>query len=131
MKNLFLQTTSVIRKMIEKRISINPMSVGEISTFQVKYLPDSTILGCPESMIFCIINSYLHKIQSGMREKDAIMEIEEEEFENFNNIHSPAILTDYIRYRLNEEYPIFAYLYTDNLIHDFYDMISNKIAVYE
>ncbi|MDR1347533.1 MAG: hypothetical protein LBJ63_03760 [Prevotellaceae bacterium] len=124
MENLFSKTTSVIRRMIEKRISTNPMSVGDISPLHIKYLPDNTIWNCPESMIFSIINSYLHKIRLGVCEKDAVMEIEEEEFANYN-IHLPATLESYVQYRLNEEYPIFAYLYTDSLINDFYYMISS------
>ncbi|MDR1199097.1 MAG: hypothetical protein LBK94_08845 [Prevotellaceae bacterium] len=124
MENLFSKTTSVIRRMIEKRISTNPLLVGDILPLHVKCLSNSTIWNCPESMIFSIINSYLHKIRSGMSEKDAVTEIEEEEFANYN-LHLPATLAGYVQYRLNEEYPIFAYLYTDSLINDFYYIISN------
>ncbi|MDR1552278.1 MAG: hypothetical protein LBS69_02290 [Prevotellaceae bacterium] len=126
MGNLFSKKTAIVRKMIEKRISTNPMSIGEISSSQVKYLSDNTVWNCPESMIFSIINSYLHRIRFGKDEKNAIIEIEiEEESGNYNN-HLPTKLTDYIHYRLHEEYPIFAYLYTADLIYDFYDMISNQ-----
>ncbi|MDR2125865.1 MAG: hypothetical protein LBP63_03440 [Prevotellaceae bacterium] len=123
MENLFLKKTSVIRKMIEKRVSIRPMAVGDILPSQVKYLSDSTILECPESMIFHIIDSYLYGIRLGKDEKNAIMEIENEEKSGIYDIEIPTNITDYIRYRLQEEYPIFAYLYTNNLIHDFYDMV--------
>jgi hypothetical protein len=124
MENLFSKKTTVIRRMIEKRILANPMSAGEISPSQVKCLSNNTVWNCPESMIFSIINSFLYRIRFGKDEKNAIIEIEiEEESGNYNK-HLPTKLTDYIHYRLNEEYPIFAYLYTDDLIHDFYDMIS-------
>jgi hypothetical protein len=109
--------------MIEKRISTNPLRVGEILPSQVKYLPDSTICECPECMIFNIINSYLYKIRLGTAEKNAIKEIEAEEVGN-RNIILPSTLVGYVHYRLNKEYPIFSYLYTDDLIYVFYDMIS-------
>jgi hypothetical protein len=126
MENLFSKKTSVIRKMIEKRISTNPMSVGDILPSQVKYLSDSTVWNCPESMIFNIIDSYLYKIRLGKNEKDAIKEIDTCEESIICNTDLPTNLTKYVHYRLNEEYPIFAYLYTDSLIHDFYDMISKS-----
>jgi hypothetical protein len=124
MENLFSKKTSVIRKMIEKRISTSPMSVGDILSSQVKYLSNSTVWNCPEGMIFNIIDSYLYKIRLGKDEKTAIAEIETDEVSENYNIDLPTNLTDYVHYRLNKEYPVFAYLYTNDLIHDFYDMIS-------
>ncbi|MDR2292175.1 MAG: hypothetical protein LBE11_01715 [Prevotellaceae bacterium] len=126
MENLFSKKTSVIRKMIEKRISTSPMSTGDILPAQVKYLSDSTVWNCPESMIFNIIDSYLYKIKLGKNEKDAIKEIETDEASIIYDINLPTNITDYVHYRLNEEYPVFAYLYTDSLIHDFYDMVSKS-----
>lgn len=116
--------------MIEKRILTNPMSVGEILPSQVKYLSDSTVWNCPEGMIFNIIDLYLYKIRFGKDKKDAIKEIEtEEKSENYSVM--PANITDYIHYRLNEEYPIFTYLYTDSLIRDFYDIVIKQLNMSE
>ncbi|MDR2065175.1 MAG: hypothetical protein LBP85_05655 [Prevotellaceae bacterium] len=130
MKNLFSKKTFIIRKMIEKRILTNPMSVGEILPSQVKYLSDSTVWNCPEGMIFNIIDLYLYKIRFGKDKKDAIKEIEtEEKSENYSVM--PANITDYIHYRLNEEYPIFTYLYTDSLIRDFYDIVIKQLNMSE
>jgi hypothetical protein len=125
--------TDVIRKMIEKRILRRPMIQGDILPSQVKYLPDIAVWGCPEGMIFNIINSYIQKQQTGIYdiENEIIEEIEEEDNifdENYYTSSSyPKTLIPYVHYRLSKEYPDFAYLYTSDLIDEFHNMLKQII----
>ncbi|MDR2127092.1 MAG: hypothetical protein LBP63_09720 [Prevotellaceae bacterium] len=125
--------TDIIRKMIEKRMLRRPMIAGDISLSQLKYLPDIAVWGCPEGMIFNIINEYIQKQQTEIydNEDEIIEEIEEENNAFEGNYHNsslyPKALIPYVHYRLRKEYPDFAYLYTNDLINEFYNMLKQII----
>jgi hypothetical protein len=131
--NSLQDRTDIIRKMIEKRILRRPMIQGDILPAQVKYLPDIAVWGCPEGMIFNIINEYIQKQQTEYydTESEIIEEIEDEDnsFDgnNYKSSSYPKTLIQYIHYRLRKEYPEFDYLYTNDLITEFYNMLKQII----
>lgn len=121
----FKQRTEIIREMIVQRMSYAPHP-DDLSISELKVWPDLLIWGCPEGMIFNIINSARLYLNQGFSVQEAIREIEECEEGNVNDTRLFSSLNEYILYRLQKEYSPFAYLYDDVLLTRFENFVSGK-----
>ena len=121
----FKQRTEIIREMIAQRMSYAPHP-DDLSISELRVWPDLLIWGCPEGMIFNIINSARLYLNQGFSVQEAIREIEECEEGNVNDTRLFSSLNEYILYRLQKEYSPFAYLYDDVLLTRFENFVSSK-----
>lgn len=121
----FKQRTEIIREMIVQRMSYAPHP-DDLSISELRVWPDLLIWGCPEGMIFNIINSARLYLNQGFSVQEAIREIEECEEGNVNDTRLFSSLNEYILYRLQKEYSPFAYLYDDVLLTRFENFVSSK-----
>lgn len=125
----FHQRSEIIREMIAERMKYAPHP-GDLSFSELKNWPELLIWGFPEGTIFNIVTSYYLYLKQGYTAVDAICEIEALE-ENRGDIFPMESLTEYVKYRLEKEYTSFNYLYSEELLHSFQNLIKRNLQIYE
>ena len=123
------QRTEIIRETITERMKYTPQP-GDLSFSELKNCPELLIWGFPEGTIFNIVTSYYLYLKQGYTAKDAICEIEALE-ENRGDIFPTNTLTEYVKYRLQKEHAPFVYLYSEELLHSFQNLIKRNLQIYE
>ena len=105
----FQERTEIIRGMIAQRMRQSPCS-EDISFTTLQTWPELLIWGFPEGMIFNIIVSCDLELKKGYDLQQAIQAVESNE-ESQPHEFPDRHLINYIKYRLQKEYPQYVYLY--------------------
>ena len=111
----FQERTEIIRGMIAQRMRQSPCS-EDISFTTLQTWPELLIWGFPEGMIFNIIVSCDLELKKGYDLQQAIQAVESNE-ESQPHEFPDRHLINYIKYRLQKEYPQYVYLYNDSLLY--------------
>lgn len=94
-----------IRNLVKRRIMNNSV-ITSMPPGNIDDLPDTMILGLPETTIVYIIDTYLLLRRQGSSENDALKAIENHRasFGDSETLPSPLTLQNYIKYRLKIEH---------------------------
>ena len=113
--------------MIAQRMRQSPCS-EDISFTTLQTWPELLIWGFPEGMIFNIIVSCDLELKKGYDLQQAIQAVEsneESQPHEFPDMH----LINYIKYRLQKEYPQYVYLYNDSLLYSLKTSVEKGMGI--
>ena len=123
----FQERTEIIRGMIAQRMRQSPCS-EDISFTTLQTWPELLIWGFPEGMIFNIIVSCDLELKKGYDLQQAIQAVESNE-ESQPHEFPDRHLINYIKYRLQKEYPQYVYLYNDSLLYSLKTSVEKGMGI--